>query len=99
MVSAGAKILGGITIGDRCKIGAGAVVLKSVPPDCTVVGVPGRIVRHRGLRVARGAVDLEHADLPDPLEDQLRQLEARCATLEQELADLRRGLGDERCAR
>lgn len=99
MVSAGAKILGGITIGDRCKIGAGAVVLKSVPPDCTVVGVPGRIVRHRGLRVARGSVDLEHADLPDPLEEQLRQLEARCAMLERELADLRLRLGDERCAR
>ena len=101
MVSAGAKILGDITIGDRCKIGAGAVVIHSVPADCTVVGVPGRIVRHRGLRVTGAGADLEHADLPDPVEEQLRAFSARCAALEQQIAELRAQLGEqrERCAR
>ena len=47
MVSAGAKILGSFKIGDNCKIGAGSVVLKEVPPNCTVVGVPRRIVKQR----------------------------------------------------
>ncbi len=89
MVSAGAKILGNITIGDNCKIGAGAVVIRSVPPDCTVVGVPGRIVRQGGRRVGPRSQDLEHADLPDPEGEQIQVLERRVAVLERELARLR----------
>ena len=51
MVSAGAKVLGAICIGDNCKIGAGSVVLKDIPPDCTVVGVPGRIVKRKNTEL------------------------------------------------
>lgn len=50
-VNAGAKVLGNIVVGDNVKVGANAVVIKNVPPDCTVVGVPARIVRRAGLRV------------------------------------------------
>ncbi len=87
MISCGARVLGAITIGHDCKIGAGAVVVKSVPPDCTVVGIPGRIVRVGG-RPVRG-VDLQHGDLPDPITEailrmtaQIDRLEARIAVLE-----------------
>ncbi len=77
VVGAGAKVLGNIEIGDNVRIGAGAVVLKSVPPDCTVVGVPGRIVR-RGEPVA----PLDHLRVPDPEGDALRMLAERLDVLE-----------------
>ncbi len=64
VVGAGAKVLGNITVGDNVYIGANAVVLKNVPNDSTVVGVPGRVVRHRGERVAS---TLDHANMPDPI--------------------------------
>lgn len=47
IIGAGAKVLGPITLGDRCRVGAGSVVLQDVPADCTVVGIPGRVVRQR----------------------------------------------------
>ncbi|MFA7635956.1 MAG: serine O-acetyltransferase EpsC, partial [Bacillota bacterium] len=65
VVSAGAIVLGSITVGRDSKIGAGAVVIHNVPPYSTVVGVPGRVVARRGVRV-RDA-DLDHGDLPDPI--------------------------------
>ncbi len=87
MISCGARVLGAITVGDDCKIGAGAVVVKSVPRDCTVVGIPGRVVRVGG-RPVKG-VDLQHGDLPDPITEailrmtaQIDRLEARIAVLE-----------------
>ncbi|NPV80593.1 MAG: serine O-acetyltransferase [Firmicutes bacterium] len=86
MISAGAKVLGSITIGDNCKIGAGAVVIKSVPPGCTVVGVPGRIVKRDGIRV--GGVDLNHGDLPDPIADLLQNMNYRLSQIEQHLPEL-----------
>ncbi|MGE5484475.1 MAG: serine O-acetyltransferase [Ignavibacteriales bacterium] len=74
VISAGAKVLGAITIGDNSRVGAGAVVVKPVPEGCTVVGVPGRIVAKGGVKVG----PLEHGDLPDPvvetLSDMLRRL-------------------------
>ncbi len=79
VVGAGAKILGNITIGDNCKIGAGSVVIKDVPPNSTVVGVPGRIVRKGELHPED---KLKHADLPDPEEDKIKKLEKRIAKLE-----------------
>lgn len=72
MVSAGAKILGSFTIGENSKIGAGSVVLTEVPPNCTVVGVPGRIVRRDNTKVPRN--DLNQIDLPDPITADLNQL-------------------------
>ena len=72
MVSAGAKILGSFTIGENSKIGAGSVVLKEVPPNCTVVGVPGRIVKRGDVKVPRS--DMNQVDLPDPVMDTLMEL-------------------------
>ena len=64
MVGAGAKILGSVTIGDNCKIGAGSVVLKDVPANSTVVGVPGRVVIQDSVRLFD---DLDQIHLPDPV--------------------------------
>ena len=69
-VSAGAKVLGAITIGDHSKIGANSVVIRDVPPYSTVVGVPGRIVKAYGKRVA----DMDQILLPDPIMDELRRV-------------------------
>jgi serine O-acetyltransferase len=87
MISSGAKVLGAITIGDDCKIGAGAVVVKSVPAHCTVVGVPGRIVRVAGQPVER-EVDLQHGDLPDPVSEAILALTAQIDRLEARIAEL-----------
>lgn len=65
MVSAGAKILGSFTIGENSKIGAGSVVLEEVPPNCTMVGVPGRIVRMGDKKIPR--TDMDQVHLPDPV--------------------------------
>ncbi|MGN0297615.1 MAG: serine O-acetyltransferase EpsC [Lachnospiraceae bacterium] len=72
MISAGAKILGSFTIGDNSKIGAGAVVLKPVPPNSTVVGVPGRIVKRDNVRVPQS--DLDQVHMPDPVLNDIEQL-------------------------
>ena len=82
MVSAGAKILGSFKIGDNCKIGAGSVVLKEVPPNCTVVGNPGRVVRREG---AAPHVDLDHVHLPDPIKEHIVALERRVSELEEQM--------------
>ncbi len=79
VISAGAKILGDITIGDYAKVGAGAVVLKSVPPHATVVGVPARIVRIRG---SKEGVDL-YQESDDPYRDEICSLRERVARLEE----------------
>lgn len=78
MVSAGAKVLGPVVIGDSVKIGAGSVVLKNVPPFCTVVGVPGRVVKQEGQRVA----DMDQILLPDPIMEEFKRLNARIYELE-----------------
>lgn len=86
MISAGAKVLGSFTIGDNSKIGAGSVVLKEVPPNSTVVGVPGRVVRRDHKALPREDMDQIH--LPDPvLEDILFLKEENCL-LAQRVAQL-----------
>lgn len=72
MISAGAKVLGSFTIGDNCKIGAGSVVLEAVPENCTVVGVPGRIVRRNNMALPQDELDQVH--LPDPVKEELMSL-------------------------
>ena len=74
MVSAGAKVLGSFTIGENSKIGAGSVVLKEVPPNCTVVGVPGRVVKMGDQKIPR--MDLDQIHLPDPISNDIRELQA-----------------------
>lgn len=76
MISAGAKILGPFTVGKNAKIGAGSIVLKPVPANATVVGVPGRVVKLNGVRVD----DLDQ-NLPDPVSDELNKLNARVDAL------------------
>lgn len=87
VVGCNASILGNIRIGDYVRIGAGSVVLSDVPDDCTVVGVPGRIVRYKGLKVESV---LDHGDLPDPEEDEIEQLRNEISELKKELAELKK---------
>ena len=86
-IGSGAKLLGPITIGHGAKIGANAVVIHDVPPNSTVVGNPGHPVRVEGRRPEGPDADWVH--LPDPIADALKQLSARIAELERELAGLR----------
>ena len=90
MVSAGAKILGSFTIGENSKIGAGSVVLEEVPPNCTVVGVPGRIVRMDNKKVPR--LDMDQVHLPDPVLNDIRKLQDENIRLHNELKNLMKEL-------
>lgn len=86
VVGCNASILGNITIGDNVRVGAGSVVLKDVPSDCTVVGVPGRIVKCGGVRVKDC---LNHADLPDPEEDEITKLRNEIELLKKQISELK----------
>lgn len=86
MVSAGAKIIGSFTIGENSKIGAGSVVLEEVPPNCTVVGVPGRIVKRDNQKVPRSDMDQIH--LPDPVKEDITALQRVNTVLCNKLIDL-----------
>lgn len=81
MISAGAKVLGSFTIGDNCKIGAGSVVLKEVPPNSTVVGVPGRVVKRNNVRLPQN--DLDQVHLPDPVLREISALKKECRYLKE----------------
>ncbi|MBQ0084029.1 MAG: serine O-acetyltransferase [Clostridiales bacterium] len=83
MISTGAKVLGPFKVGDNSRIAAGAVVLEEVPPDCTVVGVPARIVRRAGAKVK----ELDQIHIPDPVAQELCKLEMRISKLEKEKND------------
>ena len=94
MISAGAKVLGSFTIGENSKIGAGSVVLEAVPPNCTVVGVPGRIVKRNNQKLVRE--DMNQVDLPDPVNEDIKALQHansemtnRIIELDQEIKQLR----------
>lgn len=88
LIATGAKILGAITIGENSKVGGGSVVLKDVPPNCTVVGIPGRIVRQDGKRVAE---KLDHHKLPDPVTERFHQLQEEIEQLKLEVKELKEG--------
>ncbi|MGB8455656.1 MAG: serine O-acetyltransferase [Anaerocolumna sp.] len=83
MISAGAKILGSFTVGENSKIGAGSVVLSEIPPDSTVVGVPGRVVKRDNVRIPREDMDQVH--LPDPVFNDLIKLQQENEKLKEEL--------------
>jgi serine O-acetyltransferase len=89
VVGAGAKVIGAIYIGDNSRIGAGSVVVRDVPPNSVVVGVPGRVTYKDGQRVT-DEVDLNQTDLPDPVARALDQLVERIRGLEAEVETLRK---------
>lgn len=97
MVSAGAKIIGSFTIGENSKIGAGAVVIKEVPPNCTVVGVPGRIVKQDNEKICHPQDSMDQIHLPDPTMEDILNLQcvntelcSRLSELEREVNELKR---------
>jgi len=89
MVSAGAKILGSFTIGENSKIGAGSVVLKAVPANCTVVGVPGRIIKRNDENLPR--TDMDQICLPDPVEKDIAVLQEKLDELLERVTDIEAG--------
>ena len=91
VVGAGAKILGAFTIGAGSRIGAGSVVVREVPENSVVVGVPGRVTYRNGQRV-KGQIDLDQVDLPDPLARTVENLLDRIHALEVEVEELKQGL-------
>ena len=97
MISAGAKVLGSFTVGENSKIGAGSVVLEEVPPNCTVVGVPGRIVKRDNIAIPRDTMDQVH--LPDPVKEDINRLQTanvqlleKLEALEAQMAELKKNV-------
>ena len=90
VISAGAKVLGPFRVGKNSKIGAGAVVLKEVPENCTVVGVPGRIVIKDNIKfkINLDEVDLDQVRLPDPIGQEIKCMKARIKKLENYVSKL-----------
>jgi len=94
VVGAGAAVLGAITVGDNSRIGAGSVVVRDVPPNSVVVGVPGRVTYKDGRRVM--GFDFDQTDLPDPVSKAIEQLVERIRALEGDLETLRKRTEEER---
>lgn len=90
MISAGAKVLGSFTIGENSKIGAGSVVLKEVPPNSTVVGVPGRVVKRNNVAFPRE--DMCQVDLPDPVREDIAELQHANTELTNHIIELEKEL-------
>ncbi|MGC2874041.1 serine O-acetyltransferase [Ihubacter sp. rT4E-8] len=84
IVSSGARVLGPFKVGDDVKIGSGSIVLNEIPPGCTVVGIPGKIVRRYG----ESTEDLNQVDLPDPVATELECLRRRVVMLENKINQL-----------
>ena len=102
-VGAGAKVLGNIQIGDNVKVGGNSVVVKDVPENCTVVGIPGRVVRRNGCRIVEETYNRnKHREsMPDPVEEQsrlnregIRKNHQRIGDLEKQVADMERQLAE-----
>lgn len=87
LIATGAKVLGSITIGENSKVGAGSVVLHEVPPNSTVVGIPGRVKVQDGVKISK---DLNHCDLPDPIADRFKEMENELSALKSEIERLRK---------
>ncbi len=99
VIASGAKVLGPFQVGDNSKIGAGSIVLKEVPPNCTVVGVPGRVVIKDNIKVGqitdKPTADLDQIKLPDPVAQELECLRKRIIKLESKLANTEGSDSDE----
>jgi cysteinyl-tRNA synthetase len=90
VVGAGTKILGAITVGDNVKVGANSVILTSVPKNSIVVGVPGRVIKKRVVKMfAEGPVEmLDHVHLPDPLDEKFEEIRSHITELERRISTL-----------
>ena len=84
MICSGAKVLGPFKVGDNSRVAAGAVVLEEVPPNCTVVGVPAKIVRQNGQKIA----PLDQMHIPDPVAQQLNEMNEKISELTEQLAKM-----------
>ncbi len=93
MVGAGAKVLGSFRIGRNSKVGAGSVVLENVPPNCTVVGVPGRIIRMNDGQIPRLSMDQVH--LPDPIYNDIRALQEDNLRMHKQIVRLEKEVGED----
>lgn len=89
MISAGAKLIGSFTVGENSKIGAGSVVIREVPPNCTVVGVPGHVVKQNDVRVPRNTMDHQ---MPDPVWDDIKHLQSENSALCNRVIELEKQL-------
>ncbi len=94
LVGAGARVLGPFKIGDNSKIAANAVVLEEVPPNCTAVGVPARIVRKNGVRVCE--CDLDQIHIPDPVSQLICEQQMQIDRLKAELEELKKQTTEEK---
>ena len=92
MVGSGARVLGPMKIGDNSKIAANAVVLDEVPPNCTAVGVPARVVKRDGVRVSNS--DLDQIHIPDPVSQLLCEHMYKLECMEKEIAELQKQLAE-----
>ncbi|MEW9031373.1 MAG: serine O-acetyltransferase EpsC [Planifilum fimeticola] len=93
LIASGAKVLGSMRIGRNSKIGAGSVVLREVPPNSTVVGVPGRVVVQNGVRVPN---DLDHCNLPDPVHEMFCKMQEEIDRLRKEVDSLKKQMETDR---
>ncbi|WP_269438251.1 serine O-acetyltransferase [Phosphitispora fastidiosa] len=93
VISTGAKVLGNIKVGDNTRIGAGSVVLKDVPANTTVVGIPGKVVIRDGINIAdmevEDIIDLHHENLPDPVAEMILCLQRKVGRLERRIEETR----------
>lgn len=88
LIATGAKVLGSITVGENSNVGGGSVVLKDVPDNSTVVGIPGRVVKQNGKKVSQ---KLDHHILPDPIADRMKKLQEELDALNEEVKKLKEG--------
>lgn len=92
VIGTGAKVLGNIVIGDNARIGAGSVVNRDVPPNTTVVGIPGKIVIREGVNIAdrdvEELIDLHHENLPDPVAEMILCMQRKVARMETRINDI-----------
>ena len=98
VIGAGAKVLGSISIGSNVNIGANSVVLKDVPENSTVVGIPGRVVRMNGEKVKEHILNLDHVGLPDPVMEKFRLIEKEMHLVIKEFKKCRERRANGECA-
>jgi serine O-acetyltransferase len=99
VIASGAQVLGSFNVGNNSKIGAGSVVLNEVPPNSTVVGVPGKVIWCDGKKLNRTEeetendfIDLNHDQLPDPVEEMMQCMQRNIARLEARISQLEKEL-------